>query len=156
MWRPPVPDDRAVSPVVEKTLAIGLVTLYVSLVSVTVYGGVVPDARTTAGHELADRTLAKATERVQQAVPPNATGVTVRLRVSLPATIRGAAYDVRTDGRALVFDHPNDELDRRALLALPSSVVRVEGRWQSGGETFVHVTSTGSGLVVRLETGGGS
>lgn len=149
-------DDRAVSPVVEKTLAIGLVTLYVSLVSVTIYGGIVPDARTTAGHELADRALAKATERVQQAVPPNATDVDVRLHVSLPPTIRGAAYDIRTDGRVLVLDHPTDELDERALLALPASVVRVEGRWQSGAETFVHVTSTGSGLVVRLEMGGGS
>lgn len=149
-------DERAVSTVVEKTLAIGLVTLYVSLVSVTIYGGVVPDFRTAAGEQLSERTLATATERVQQAVPPSATAVDVRTRVSLPATIRGDGYDIRADGRALVLDHPDGELDERALLALPSSVTRVEGRWQSGASNYVHVTSTDTGLVVRLETGGPS
>jgi len=149
-------DERAVSTVVEKTLAIGLVTLYVSLVSVTVYGGVVPEFRATAGDQLTDRTLATATERVQQAVPPNATAVDARIRVSLPATIRGDSYEIRADGRTLVLDHPDSELDERARLALPSSVTRVEGRWQSGASTYVHVTATDAGLVVRLETGGSS
>lgn len=145
-------DNRGVSTVVEKTLAIGLVTLFVSLVSVTVYGGVVPDARTTAGSELADRTLAKASHRVQQAIPPNATAVDVRTHVALPASIRGANYEIRGDGHSLVFDHPRDALDRRVRLALPGHVVRVEGRWQSGGQTAVRVTSNGTGLLVRLVT----
>lgn len=145
-------DNRGVSTVVEKTLAIGLVTLFVSLVSVTVYGGVVPDTRTTAGAELADRTLAKASERIQQAVPPNATAVDARTAVRLPASIRGSNYEIRADGQELVFDHPRDALDRRVRLALPSHVTRVEGAWQSGGQTAIRVTSEGSGLVVRLET----
>jgi len=147
-------DNRGVSTVVEKTLAIGLVTLFVSLVSVTVYGGVVPDARTTAGAELRDRTLAKASERVQQAVPPNATTVDVRTRVTLPVSVRGANYEIRTDGESLVFDHPSDALDKRVRLALPTHVLRVEGRWQSGARTYVRVTSEPGGVVVRLETGG--
>jgi len=147
-------DNRAVSTVVEKTLAIGLVTLFVSLTSATVYGGVVPDARTTTGAELADRTLAKASERVQQAVPPNATAVDTRIRVTLPATIRGANYHIRADGQSLVFDHPRDALDRRVRLALPSHVTRIEGQWQSGGETYIRVTDAGDGVVVRLETEG--
>ena len=146
-------DNRGLSTVVEKTVAIGLVTLFVSLVSVTVYGGVVPDARTAAGTELRDRTLAKASERIQQAVPPNATSVATRTRVTLPASIRGANYEIRIDGESLVFDHPRDELDGRVRLALPTHVVRVEGRWQSGGRTYVRVTSEPGGLVVRLETG---
>ena len=145
-------DNRGASIVVEKTLAIGLVTLFVSLVSVTVYGGVVPDARTTAGEQLRDRTLAKASERVQQAIPPNATHVDSRTRVTLPASIRGANYEIRADGRSLVFDHPRDALDARVRVAMPGYVVRVEGRWQSGGPTAVRVTSVDGGLLVRLVT----
>jgi hypothetical protein len=147
-------DDRALSTVVEKTLAIGLVALYVSLVSVTIYGGAIPDLRATAGTELADRTLAAATERVQQAVPPNATVVDVRTHVSLPATIHGSAYEIRADGRALVLDHPDSSLSARARLALPTSVVSVTGRWHSGSPAYVHVRSVDDGLAVRLETGG--
>ena len=147
-------DDRGFSTVVEKVLAIGLVTLFVSLVSVTVYGGVVPDARTAAGEQLSERTLATAAERVQQAVPPNATAADVRVRVDLPPTIRGAGYEIRAENRSLVLDHPRDRLDDRARLALPESVVRVEGRWGSGETTYVHVRRVDAGLVVRLEAGG--
>jgi len=147
-------DDRGFSTVVEKVLAIGLVTLFISLVSVTVYGGVVPDARTAAGEELSERTLATAAERVQQAVPPNATAADVRVRVDLPPTIRGAGYEIRAENQSLVLDHPRDRLDERARLALPESVVRVDGRWGSGETTYVHVRRVDAGLVVRLETGG--
>ena len=147
-------DSRAVSTVVEKTLAIGLVTLFVSLVTVTMYGGVVPDFRAAAGDELAERTTAAAAERVQQGVPPDATEVDARTRVDLPDTIRGATYRIRTVNRTLVLDHPDPDVGARARLALPSSVTRVEGRWRSGGRTSVRVWSTGSGLVVRLETEG--
>lgn len=148
-------DSRAVSPVVEKTLAIGLVTLFVSLVSVTMYGGVVPEFRAAAGDELAERTLATAAERVQQGVPPNASRVDARTRVRLPDTIQGDAYRVRTDNRTLVLDHPDPEVGARARLALPPSVTRVEGTWESGGRTVVRVTGDRAGLVVRLETEGG-
>lgn len=146
-------DNRAVSTVVEKTLAIGLVALFVSLVSVTVYGGVVPEFRTATGEELADRTLAKATERVQQAVPPNATDVDARVRVALPGTIQGAGYRIYPDRRTLVLDHPDDRIATRARFALPASVVRVEGEWQSGAPAYVRVERVDAGLVVRLETG---
>lgn len=145
-------DGRAVSTVVEKTLAVGLVTLFVSLVSVTVYGGVVPDFQRATAEELGERTVATAAERVQQAVPPNATDAAVRTRVSLPRSIDGAGYDVRVDGRELVLDHPDPRVDARARLALPPSVTRVEGRWQSGGDNYVRVERSGDGLVVRLES----
>lgn len=147
-------DSRAVSTVVEKTLAIGLVTLFVSLVSVALYGGVVPEFRAAAGDELAERTLATAAERVQQGVPPNATHVDARTRVRLPDTIQGDAYRVRTDNRTLVLDHPDPDVGGRARLALPPSVDHVEGTWESGGQAVVHVTNEGAGLVVRLETEG--
>jgi hypothetical protein len=130
------------------------VTLFVSLVSVTVYGGVVPDTRTAAGEQISERALASAAERVQQAVPPNATAADVRVRVELPPTIRSAGYEIRAENRSLVLDHPRDRLDGRARLALPSSVVRVEGQWESGESTYVRVHRVDAGFVVRLETGG--
>jgi len=147
-------DNRAVSTVVEKALAIGLVTLFVSLVSLTMFGGVVPDFRAASGEELAERTLAKATERVQQAVPPNTTRADVRTRVTLPGTIRRAGYRIRVDGRTLVLDHPSDRISARTPLALSPSVVSVGGEWQSGGTTYVRVERVEDGLAVRLETEG--
>ena len=147
--------DRAVSPVVEQTLAVGLVVLYLSLVAVTIYGGVLPDFRTAAGERIGDRTLATASQRVQQAVPPNATAVDARVTVELPATIRGDAYEIRADGETLVLDHPDAGIGGRARLALPDHVTRVEGAWESGDRTVVVVERGDGGLVVRLETGGG-
>jgi hypothetical protein len=147
-------DERAFSTVVEKMLAVGLVTLFVSLVSVTVYGGVVPDARTAAGEQVSERTLATAAERIQQAVPPNTTAADVHVRVDLPPTIRGAGYEIRAQNRSLVLEHPRGRLDGRARLALPAPVVRVEGRWRSGEPAYVRVQRMDAGLVVRLETEG--
>lgn len=146
--------DRGVSPVVERTLAVGLVVLYVSLVTVTVYGGVLPDFRAAAGERVADRTLATATQRVQQSIPPNATATAGRTRVDLPATVRGDAYEIRAEGAALVLDHPDAGIGGRSRLALPGHVTRVEGRWESGDRALVVVRSVEDGLVVRLETGG--
>jgi len=144
--------DRGISTVVEKTLAVGLVTLFISMVSVTVYGGVVPDARTATGEELADRTLAKASERIQQAVPPNTTASGARIDVHLPPTIRGSGYHLRADGQDLVLDHPRDTLDSHVRLALPPHVLRIEGQWESGGPTAVTVEPIGNGVVIRLDT----
>jgi len=146
-------DDRAISPVVEKTLAVGLVVLYVSLVTVTVYGGVLPDFRTAAGERVGERTLATASQRVQQAVPPNATATDARVRVDLPATIRGDGYTIRTDGEVLVLDHPDEGIGGRSRLAVPDHVARVEGRWDSGGRSVIVVRQGDDGLVVRLEDG---
>jgi hypothetical protein len=146
-----IDDRRAVSPVVEQTLAIGLVVLYVSLVAVTLYAGVLPDFRTAAGDRVGDRTLATASQRLQQAVPPNATAVEGRTRVDLPATIRGDAYEIRVDGETLVLDHPDPGVGGRSRLALPDHVTRVEGRWESGDRTVVVVRRVDDGLVVRLE-----
>lgn len=146
--------ERAVSPVVEQTLAIGLVVLYVGLVAVTVYGGVLPDFRSAAGQRVADRSLATASQRIQQSIPPNATAVEGSTRVDLPATIRGDAYEIRADGSVLVLEHPNAGISSRSRLALPDHVTRVEGRWESGDRTVIVVRSVEDGLVVRLETGG--
>ncbi|WP_256298161.1 DUF7266 family protein [Haloarchaeobius salinus] len=147
-------DGRAVSPVVGKTLEIGVVVLYIGLLSTTLYGGVVPDFRSTAGDELADRTLAGATQEIEDAVPPGSmTAVDVRRRVELPRTVRGEPYHVRTDDRTLVLDHPDPNVGTETTLAVPAAVVRVEGSWSSTAEAFVVVERTDAGLVVRLARG---
>ena len=150
------PDRRAVSPVVGKVMEAAIVVLYIGLLSSTLYGGLVPDYRTAAGAEVGERVLAESAQRVQQAVPPNASRVRVRAPVELPTTVRGTSYEIRaTGGRTLVLDHPHVGVGGRTALALPNSVVSVAGEWESQRDAFVVVRSTPTGLEVRLVSGGG-
>lgn len=144
-------DSRGAASVVGKLLEVGLVLLFVGAVTLSLYGGVVPTYQTAAGEEVAERTLSTAAQRIQQAVPPNATEVRAETRVALPDTIRGRVYEVTVDGRSLVISHPNPEIEVTARLALPSSVVSVSGTWVSDRPTVVVVEETSRGLVVRLE-----
>ncbi|MDS0220597.1 hypothetical protein NDI54_04440 [Haloarcula sp. S1AR25-5A] len=144
-------DNRALSTVVEKLLSMGLVLLYIGLVTTTLYGGTVPAYQSAVGAELGDRTLAEATARVEQAVPPNARAVSATVRVSLPDTIDGAGYSIRSDGDALVLDHPDPEINGRTRLALPNRVDTLEGEWQSGSPTVVTVSGTRGNVTVTLE-----
>jgi hypothetical protein len=148
-------DDRALSPVVGKTLELGLVVLYLALVTTALYGGIVPDYRTAAGASVADRTLASGAERVETAVPPNATHVAVERRVPLPTTIRGEQYRITATNRStLSLRHPNPAIGGRVRLVVPASVVSVAGTWQSGAPAAVTVSRNATGLVVRLEVAG--
>lgn len=144
-------DNRALSSVVEKLLSMGIVLLYIGIVTTTLYGGTVPAYQSAVGAELGDRTLAQATARVEQAVPPDARNVSATVRVSLPDTIDGAGYSVRTDGDALVLDHPNPEIGGRTQPVLPEKVDTFEGNWQSGSPTVVTVSGTRGSVAVTLE-----
>ncbi|EMA11482.1 hypothetical protein SAMN05443574_103184 [Haloarcula vallismortis] len=144
-------DNRALSTVVEKLLSMGLVLLYIGLVTTTLYGGTVPAYQSAVGAELGDRTLAEATARVEQAVPPDARVVSATVRVSLPETIDGAGYSIRTDGDALVLDHPSPEIGGRTQPLLPDRVDTFEGEWQSGSPTVVAVSGTQGSVTVTLE-----
>lgn len=145
-------DERAVSPVVGKVLEVGLVALYVSLLTTTLYGGIVPEYRTAAGTDVGDRVLATSNQRVQQAVPPNATSVAVRNEVDLPRTIRDQPYTIRVENRSLVLDHPHDAIGRSTRMALPPTVSSVDGEWSSRKPAVVTVTKESGGLAVRLRT----
>ncbi|ESP88104.1 DUF7266 family protein [Candidatus Halobonum tyrrellensis] len=142
--------DRAVTPVVSKTLELGLVLLFVGLTTTALYGSAVPGYRTAAGDEMADRTVAAAAERVEAAVPPAARRVSVEHRVPLPATLRGSAYRVVAADGTLVVDHPNPGIESRARLALPSRVVSVAGAWESEADALVRVEPTDGGVRVEL------
>ncbi|MFC7249635.1 hypothetical protein ACFQJ5_07270 [Halomicroarcula sp. GCM10025324] len=144
-------DSRAVSPVVEKLLALGIIVLYVGLLTTTLYGGTLPAYRAAVGTELGERTLAEATARVEQAVPPEARAGSARYRVDLPSTIGGAAYEIRTDGRTLVLVHPDPAVGGRTRPVLPDRVDALTGTWESGAETVVTVTGPPGELTVELE-----
>jgi FlaG/FlaF family flagellin (archaellin) len=146
-------DQRAVSPVVGKTLEIGIVLLFVSLVTVALYGGIVPEYRTAAAEEVGDRTLVAAAERIETAVPPDATGVHSETRVDLPRTIRDEQYRLRITNRTLVLDHPDAAVSGRLRLAFPDRVTDVSGVWDSTDDLLV-VVDGGANVSVRLEVAG--
>jgi len=145
-------DSRAVTPVVEKTITMGIVVLFVGGMTTALFGTAVPTYRDAVGTELGERVLATASEEVERAVPPNATVVRSERVVKLPATIRGSAYRIRVDGRSLVLDHP-DIGTLRSRPALPPTVTTFTGEWQSGGATVVTVRSVSGGLAIDLREG---
>lgn len=142
--------DRAISPVIGKSMEATLVVLYIGLVTTALYGGAVPEYRAEAGSEVAERTLADAATDIEAAIPPETTGARVTRDVELPATIAGEAYRVHADGDRLVLDHPNPAIDETVPLVLPARVVRVSGTWQSGADPQVIVTTVDGGLEVCL------
>ena len=109
----PGADDRAVTPSVGKALEGGIVVLFVGLLTTMLLGGLVPDYRAATGAELGDRVLATASQAVERAVPPTARAVDVRRSVDLPSSIAGEGYEIRTDGRWLVLDHPDPAVGGR-------------------------------------------
>lgn len=149
-------DERAVTPAIGKSLEVGLVVLFAGLLTTVLLGGLVPEYRSAAGASLGDRVLATASQEVETAVPPTGRHVDARHRVDLPSSIGGHGYDVSVDGRTLVLEHPDPAIAGRIPLALPSAVDRIEGRWQSGAETVVHVHGDSAGLVVELTNDGDS
>jgi len=144
-------DSRGLSTVVEKLLGLGIVVLYVGLLTTTLYGGVVPEYQSAVGSEVAERTLVQSAARIEDAVPPRARIVAAVVQVDLPATIDGAAYTVRTDGGSLVLDHPNPSIGGRVQPVLPSRVDSLNGSWESGERTVVRVSGGRGNVVVTLE-----
>lgn len=147
-------DARGLTPVVGKTLEIGLATLLIAGTVTALYGGVVPEYRTLAGSETAERTLAGIGERVERAVPPAARHVRMDRRVPTPATIRGRAYRVVATDDGLRLVHPHPAVGAETPLLLPDRVTRVRGEWQSTERTRVVVRTTDTGVAVRLVSGG--
>jgi type II secretory pathway pseudopilin PulG len=146
-------DNRAVTPVVGKILEVGVVVLFVALLTTILLGNVVPAYQHATDAELAERALTDAARGVETAIPSNASEISVRRTVDLPSTIGGSGYEIHVDGERLVLDHPSPAAEETARLALPPSVHRIDGRWQSGSPLVVSVTDTRDGLVVTLESG---
>lgn len=151
-------DARALTPAVGKALEVGIVVLFIGVMTTALYGGVLPDYRDAVGDEVAERTTVAAAERIENAVPAPAQSARVVHRVDLPASIRGSGYRIGVTGQTLVLEHPSPKIDARTPLALPARVDRVSGDWESGEEMVVVVTGDGEGLSIELadrETVGG-
>ncbi|SFR36417.1 DUF7266 family protein [Halogeometricum limi] len=154
--------DRGLSPVVGKSLELGIVVLFIALLTTSFYGSIVPDYRTAAAAEVGERALVGAAERVESAVPERTSRLDRRVAVSLPPTVRGDPYRVRavsnaSDGTtALVLDHPDAGIGGRVTLTLPTRPVDVSGTWRSSSESWAVVSDEGSRLSVELQNGGRS
>jgi hypothetical protein len=142
-------DERGASAVVSKTLELALVTLFVTGLAVTLFGGVVPDYRTGAGDAVADRTAVAAAQGIESATPPDVRRAHRVVPVDLPETIRGAAYRVRASNGSLVLDHPNPAVGATVPLDLPPGAT-VNGTWESGARTVAVGERAGGRLRFRL------
>ena len=146
--------DRGLSPVVGKTLELGVGVLLVALLTATFFGGIAPDYRASVGAELGDRTLAAAADRTEAAVP---TGdypqIDRTVTVRLPATIRGDPYRIVAEGGTpeMVLAHPDRAVGGRLRLDIPAPVT-IRGSWRSTSPSRVAVDADGP-VSVRLVDG---
>lgn len=159
--------DRGLSPVVGKTLELGVGVLFVALLTTTLFGGLAPDYRDAVGAELGERTLVAAAERTEAAVPDgdvvDADRIGVesvqferRVGLRLPSSIRDHPYRIvaepTANGSAVVLVHPDPRIGGRIRLAVPASA-RVTGSASSESRSWIRVTATADRLTVRLVDG---
>ncbi|RRJ29183.1 DUF7266 family protein [Halocatena pleomorpha] len=142
-------DNRGLTPVVSEVLLIGLVLLYIGLVTAVLYGSAIPEYQATSGAEMGDRVLATATEHVQQSVFPSYR-LDARSSIALPETINNQAYSLRTANRTLILEHPHPEIGGRARLAVPSSVHSIEGQWRSHTPLSVRAVGNETGYRITI------
>ena len=143
--------DRGLSPVVGKTLEIGVGVLFVALLTATFFGGVTPDYRASVGTELGDRTLVAAAERTEAAVPPDdAVRIDRRAGLRLPETIHGDPYRIvagEVDGEpVLTLRHPDGRIGGRLRLSLPDRTA-VSGSVTSASPSWIRVVGSDEGGI---------
>lgn len=142
-------DNRGVSPVVEKLVAIGLVALFTAGLTATVLNGVVPDYQRAVGQDVGDRVLAAASDEIERAVPNTDTPTSVHREHDLPATIGGEGYRFRLSNRTLTLEHPDPSIGKTSALGLPDSVTVRDGNW-SGGRLVVSVTGSADNRTLSV------
>jgi hypothetical protein len=133
--------ERGLAPVVSKTLAIGLVVLYVTGMTSVLLGGVVPDYERRAGGELGERVLATVAAEVEQTPPAVGGRVDAETTVELPATIANSGYTLVLSNQTdrLVLDHPDPAITAETRLSLPPNVTPENGTVDSGGNLQIRV-----------------
>ena len=144
---------RAVAPAVGKALEASIVVLFIALLTTTLYGGVVPNARSAAADEVGERTLQHAARSVEAAVPAVGASVTVERRVALPETIRNRGYEITANNSSLVLTHAHSRVGGETPLVLPPHVRDVRGNW-TDDDALVRVRPhPDGGVVVVLAEG---
>lgn len=145
-------DERGMTPVVSKTLAIGIALLYVGGMSTLLFGGVVPAYQTAAGDELADRTLAAAAGGIERSVP-EVDGRVERVRyVSLPDRIHGEHYRLELSGTRLTLVCPDRGMRTGTRLSLPPHITVEEGSWRSGDDLRIRVTGPPENRTLQIDS----
>jgi hypothetical protein len=146
-WR----DDRALSSVVEKTLAAGIALLYIAGMTGLLLGGVVPGYQATAGAELGERTLATAAGEVERTVPQVDGDVESTTTVSLPTQIDDASYRLVLADGTLTLEQAASSLQQERALALPAGVTIEQSTWTSGSDLLIRVDGPANNRTVTIE-----
>lgn len=144
-------DERAVSPVVAKTLAAGLAVLYVAGMTTILLGGLVPGYERAAGDELSERVLATAAQSVEKTVPEAAGTVETTRSVTLPERIKEESYRIELTNGTLQLDHPDDRLDESISLSLPAGTTAEDGVWTGSGTFRTRVSGPASNRTVSID-----
>jgi len=141
------------SPVVAKTLAIGLALLYVGGMTTALLGGVVPAYESRAGGELSERVVATAAGEIERA-PPEADGaVEVNQTVTLPENIANSGYSLTLSNgtNTLALVHPDPALETDARLSLAPDIDVQNSTVESGHEFVVSVRGPPGERTLTIE-----
>lgn len=138
---------RGMTPVVSKTLAIGLATIYIAGMTTALLGGVVPAYETRAGGELSERVLATAAGEIERAPPAVGGAVETRTTVTLPETIANDEYRLELSNSTLALVHPT--IERETRLSLPPTVA-LQNSTVSGGRVVIEVSGPPANRTLRL------
>jgi hypothetical protein len=144
-------DQRAMTPVVGKTLAIGIVILYIAGMTTILLGGTVPEYRTNAGSELGDRVLATAGGSIEQSVTAANGTVETNRTVELPPAIREESYELELAGRQLRLRHSNPEIGGELRLSVPPTVAVENSTWRSGTDLQIRVSGPPDNRTLTIE-----
>lgn len=145
-----VTDERALSPVVEKTLASGLAIVYISGMLGLLLGGVVPDYETSTSEELSERITATTAEHIERSLPETSGQVDVTTTVDLPGTIQNTGYQLMLENETLKLEHPDATVERETTLALETNVT-TQPSTVLGGEIHIHIEGPAENRTVSLE-----
>lgn len=144
-------DERGMTPVVGKTLAIGIVLLYIGGMTTLLYGSVVPGYQAATGEELADRTLATAADEIEGSVPEATGEVNRTRRISLPDRIRDERYRLELSGERLRLEHPDREHSPESILSVPPDTTVADSSWKSGSKLEIRVTGPAANRTLRID-----
>ena len=143
-------DERAMTPVISKTLTISIVILYIGGMTTILLSGVVPEYRSNAGAELGDRVLATAGESIESSVPDANGTVELNRTVDLPPTIRDQHYEIELAGNKLRLRHPDQRIDGEITLSLPPGATVINATWRSGTDLEIRVRGPAENRTVTI------
>lgn len=144
-------NERAMTPVVGKTLAIGIILLYIGGMTTILLGGTVPEYRSNAGSELGDRVLATAGGTIEGSVTDANGTVDTSQTVELPPSIREHSYELELAAGRLRLHHPDPKIGGAVRLSVPPTVTVENGTWRSGTELRIRVYGSSENRTLTID-----